>query len=473
MRKSYSEIISTYGILTVSILFVAAVKIPHLGLPYSWDEAWSYIPAIQQMADQGPTLLPSKTDIYLTKGHPLLFYFLISGWISLFSETILVVRILPFFLSLLLLISVHYLFRKNISLPVANTAVLLTVVQSLFLAQASLVLPEILLTLLLILSLHFFLQKKWVMYAIMASLMALTKETGLVFAWGFGLFYLLENRNRILHRKTGIIVAVLFVPAMVYVIHLMLHYISHGTFFFGEHLDYLSLDLEKLLRVLRSSTAILFTLYGRNVISGIVIIALILMIFRRKKIEHMRLISLLFLMTFLLILFSMVNFYTYRYILPAFPLFAGIAAIITGQAFGNTRKWFVPLIILMISVPLYFSVTKKGRYDIDFGYAEFLPVHLEMVHFCEKQGWYDRKIAAGFNMVVALRDPGIGYLTQKRGFQVLHLPDIGDAELVILDSTDDMTTLPEEYRQRYTLVRRFTKGKHWGEIYAVDSEYRF
>ena len=119
----------------------------------------------------------------------------------------------------------------------------------------------------------------------------------------------------------------------------------------------------------------------------------------------------------------------------------------------------------MAVVPLYFSLTKKGKTDIDFGYVSYLPLQKEMVVFCEKQNWYDKNFATEFNMIMAMRDPFTGYHTTSKGFKIHSLPTLENIDIVILDSTGEWTELPENQKDKFSLVKRFENKNDWGEIY--------
>jgi 4-amino-4-deoxy-L-arabinose transferase-like glycosyltransferase len=457
--------LKNYGILIVSVTFIIAIKIPHLNLPYSWDEAWSYLPAVLKMAENGPSILPASIELLDSKGHPLLFYFIISGWIKLYTTQIWWVRIMPLLISAILPVAIYFILLKHTSKPVANTSVVLFSVQSLFLAQATLILPEVLLTLFLFVTIHYFLLNRWTLFALFATLMVLTKETGLVFAIGFGLFYFFENRHRISTKQFWIPALFLSIPVCIYGLHLLLTYKAHGTFFFNEHLNYLTLEKGKLLRVLKSSAGILFTRYGRNSISTIAILSLIIILFRKKKIDYGKILLLFIIQIILLLIFTSVNFYTYRYMLPAFPMFIGMSMILFHTTLKKPKYLYYSLNAVMIVIPLCFSLTKKGKSDIDFGYAIYLPLHKEMVEFCEKQDWDDKVFAAEFNMVLALRDPFTGYHSELKGFKTQHLPELKNADIVVLDSTGEWDDLPEDQNDKFQLIKRFENKNHWGEIY--------
>ncbi len=460
---------SKFGILLIAIIFVVIIKIPHLSLPYSWDEAWSYLPALIKMVENGPSLISGSIPILYSKGHPLFYYFLNSGWVKLFlgdMSNIALARIFPLLVSIVLLIALFVIARKHFSPMVANFSVVLLSVQSLFLAQASLVLPEMLLTLLLLLSFHFFVSGKFGWYAITASLMVITKETGLVFAGVFGVFYLIENKIFIPGKDNFAKLFLLTVPLWIFGIHLLLNFRASNTFFFNEHLDYITFDFVQIKRVIKSSTAILFMRYGRNVISGVVIISILIILFRKEKLNHLKYLILISVQIVSLILFTSINFYTYRYMLPAFPIFIILGILLFEQAIRKNVYRNV-LIAVMVAAPLYFTITKKGKSDIDLGYASYLPLQKEMVVFCEQQNWYDKNFATEFNMIMAMRDPFTGYHTTSKGFKVDYLPELEDfdIDIVILDSTGEWTELPGDQKDKFSLIKRFENKNDWGEIY--------
>jgi predicted membrane-bound dolichyl-phosphate-mannose-protein mannosyltransferase len=179
--------------LFLSITILLIIKIPHLGFPFSWDESWSYYQAILKMAENGPTLLPGNIELIDSRGHPLLFYFVSSVWINIVPGVTIFTRVLPLLISVAVLVAFHQMLQKQTNPMVAAISTLLLSVQSLFLAQASLLLPEMMLTLWLILSLHFYLERRFWWFAFTGTLMILTKETGVFFVGVFGLVYIIEN----------------------------------------------------------------------------------------------------------------------------------------------------------------------------------------------------------------------------------------------------------------------------------------
>lgn len=451
--------------LLFSVAIMLAIKIPHLGYPFSWDEAWSYYLAILKMVETGPTLLPGSIDIGNSRGHPLLFYFIMSWWIKLTPEIIWLNRIAPMLISILVLFAFHRLVFTNISLLAANLATLLLSVQSLFLAQATLVLPEMLLTLFLILALHSYLKGRYWLFALWATLMVLTKETGVFLTGVFGLIYIIENIKHFRETRFWIKGMIMAIPLAVYGIFLIMHTRAYGTPFFGEHLEYVANESGRIMSKLRSASSNLTTRYGRNSLSAIAIVSLIIFGVRRQKPGNSRILVISAVLIFSLIGFSIINFFTHRYILPILPLFILVCFGLTVSAFQKRKLLVYALATVVFTTTLIYSVTKMGKIDNDLGYSQYLKVHKELVSWCEINNKYDNEIAAGYNMVLALRDNFNGYLTTEKGFKVNHLPKTEDIDLIVWDSTCMDAERPEGFPEGWEKVFSTSYKKHWGEIY--------
>src|SRR6188508_3339693 len=75
------------GFLVVVIVFIY-FKLQHLPLPYFWDEAWVYAPAVNHLYQHKLSLLPDAMPVDLSRGHPPLFHFLAACWQKLFGASI-------------------------------------------------------------------------------------------------------------------------------------------------------------------------------------------------------------------------------------------------------------------------------------------------------------------------------------------------------------------------------------------------
>jgi len=329
-------------IYLIPLLFVLIIKTPHLFVPYFWDEAWSYFPAILKMYKTTPGLLPGALSQWDAKGHPLFFFFLFSSWMRLVGTSIFWVRVLPLLISLGTIIATYFMAKKHTNKWVANISVLLLSVQSLFMAQATMLLPEMLITLLLILCINLYMQQKYWLFALFASIMVMTKETSIVFIGGFLLFHLFIYLNpRKEYRKYKWESLLLLIPIIIYGLFLVLHKKEFGSYFFADHIGYVKLSWDSISRKLHIATEIVYTSYGRNVILLAVLISIPIIFIKNKKIKNKKILGLLLLQTVIFLLFSALNFFTQRYMLSLLSLFT----IIAFQLIIHSQKKLIPISI--------------------------------------------------------------------------------------------------------------------------------
>lgn len=454
--------------LLLSFAITIIIKIPHLGLPFFNDETYSYYPAILEMVKNGPGILPGTISLTASKGHPLFFYFLASIWVKFIAgNSIVLTHVFPLIISLFSLFVFHRFARRHTSIELANIVVLLLSVQTLFLAQASLLLPEIFLFSLFILCFDSYLSGNYKLYALFGSLMMLTKETGGVFIMVFGASYLIENYNNFKTQKFWNELFLVSFPALVYGIFLILHYWEFKVFFFSEHLGYITIEKSKLLNKFNSASSTLFLKHGRNTVFFAGILSLAYLLIRRKKIKNKRLLILSFFILISFFVFTILNFYIYRYVLPVMGIMLLASLVLVQQIKTKYRLINIGYLLLIFTVTIFYTSTKRGQSDADLGYTQFLPVHIQMIEYCEQQGWYDKEFGAGYNMVMSMRDHYAGYLHTGKNFHMHHLPGIKDRDFIIYDSTCWPYEMPPEESSKLELVKRFQYKKHWGNIYKI------
>lgn len=452
----------------VFVLVVFAIfKSFHLSLPYFWDEAWSYFPAISRMVENGPGLLPGTLSLDEGKGHPLFFFWLASSWISIHPGSLVFARFLPLLISLGLLFYAWYFARKMGGIAAGNLTITLLAVQSLFLAQATFLLPEMLLAFLLLVSFDMYLSKKYALYAVAASLMILTKETSLIFALFFLLWHLLSHLDR--KREKPVYAAdllLLSAPLVMYVIWLILHYIKFGTFFYSEHVGHIQFEKYFIVMKLKTALTMVFVEYGRWAVSGALMIAVIYLGISGKKIANLRILTMVAFMSALFIAFSAVNFYTQRYMLGIMTLFIIAAGIVISQIKTGSLITGIIAAGILIAIPLYYSLTVKKNADSDLGYVEVIKLHREMVDFCEKNGWQNEPVSCSFNMIFNLRDTRLGYLSGEGFTQIQDRKEFEKANVFITESTAAESTETMDIVKQYFPVRKEFRNKHaFGEIW--------
>jgi len=149
---------------------------PFLRLPYFWDEAGYYVPAALDFYEKW-LLVPERT---LPTGHtPLVVMYLGLAW-WLFGFSPLVTRVAMVLVAAATTVVTYRLARRIMGREPAVWSSLLMALSPLFFAQSSLVhldLPAALFTALAVLAL---LDRRYVVFAITASLAVLTKETAII-----------------------------------------------------------------------------------------------------------------------------------------------------------------------------------------------------------------------------------------------------------------------------------------------------
>lgn len=472
MSKNTLQILERYFIL-IPILFIVIVKIPHMHLPYFWDEAWSYFPAIFKMYETGPGLLPGALPLWDAKGHPLFFFFVASGWMKLVGTGITAMRILPLAISIGVLLSIYFMLKRHVSLRAANIATILLVVQQLFLAQAAMLLPEMMVTLFLVLSIDAYLRRKYLLYILFASAMVMTKETSIVFAGTFLLFHLFDYlKPGKLSRQYILESLLMLTPIAVYGVFLLLHKKEFGSYLFEDHVGYISLTGKAVFHKINLGIRAVCISSGKWLILVAVIFTFLIQVMTGKNISIPKISTLILLITIIFVVFSALNFYTTRYMLGMLSLFIVLAAISLSKVEGINKWIFATFIGILAIVPLYYSLTKKSNADSDLGFVETVKVHQEMVKFMEEQGWKEKPIAASFNMIFALRDANLGYVSSKEGFSnVKNMGKFREAEIFINESTFyNYRSELDTVKQEKILLKRFENKHAWGEIYVNHTD---
>lgn len=469
--KDLLKKIETYFII-LPILFLWIVKLPYLHLPFFWDEAWSYFPAIQKMHETGPGLLPGALPLWDAKGHPLFFFFISSVWMNVTGLNIFLLRLLPMLISSGVLVASWALLKRHVSLAAANIGILLIAVQQLFLAQAAMFLPEMLVALLLVISLNAYLSRNFWIFIMSGTAMVMTKETSIVFIATFLITHLLYYLKPGRESRPYIIESVqIAVPLLSYIGFLILHKLEFGSWFFDDHLGYITISISEVMRKIQIALSGILVNWGRAIILIATLVALGLICFRRGNCKLSSFIIAILLLMITFIAFSSLNFYTQRYMLSMIVLFMIIASSVISKAGFQNKVINLAIVLILTAIPAFYSFTKKSNADSDLGYIEVVQLHMEMVEFMEDQGWKDEPISASFNMIFALRNPNLGYTRTNEGFtNVKDIKNFRQSRIFVHESTfyDDRSQI-DSIKSEMLLLKRFENKHAWGEIY-IDSE---
>jgi 4-amino-4-deoxy-L-arabinose transferase-like glycosyltransferase len=467
--------IDLYG---VALIFLVAIfiliKIPYLSLPYYWDEAWVYGPAVRIMEAGKLSLLPNALPVDYSRGHPLLFHFLCAIWLRIFGTSLLSSHIFALFISVCLILSIYIFCSKLISKQAGIMAATVLVLQPIFLAQSVLVLPEVMLSLFSLLSIYFFIKKKWLWYIVFTTFALYTKETGIVVVATACLWFLIDmfllrwkefKINEFLLQSLYLFIPVLFIS-----VFFILQKNENGWYFFPEHINRIKNDSRTFSDKFESYSAYLFIYWGRNFITAVTIISLTLYFylgkFRKNKLNKPLLILAIF--TILYLAASSINFYSDRYSLCMIAPFIIITVLLLNEIFKN--KIYIYLIVAVYAViQLIHYIPKKTSSDHNLGYAESVKTHQEMVKYCNVNHFNHKIIFTHFLMVHNLTNPYCGYIDDSEKFTKVSSTFTDSTELCIFSNMEGQDECERiKSTGKLKLLKRFDSYQAWCEIYMVD-----
>ncbi|MFN0276846.1 MAG: ArnT family glycosyltransferase, partial [Chitinophagales bacterium] len=252
----------TEFILTIFLVAFIYLKAPTLTLPYFWDELGVYSRAALYMHDNGLSLMPNALPPELSRGHPLLFTFLNATSFTMFGDNVVTGHCTALFFSILFIIVIYGIVKKTFNRTIALCIAASSLVQPLFVSQSVMVLPEVLLSLCMMLALYFFFQEKYVSYAVVSSLAILVKESAVILPFvvlcsamiiGFG------ERKRIFHKKYFSA----FFPILVFGVFLLIQKQQNGWFLFPYHASAVSFDKDVFISQLADFSKFLTMEQGR------------------------------------------------------------------------------------------------------------------------------------------------------------------------------------------------------------------
>ncbi len=460
MLKKYADIL----ILSLIILLFVIYKSSSLTLPYYWDEAWSYKPAVEEMVQHGPSLLPGSISVENYKGHPLFFYFLSSLWLNIFPDTILFSKIFALTISVLTLVFTYLLAKLFTQKHIATLSVLLLVSQAIFLAQSTLLLPEMLLALLSLAGLYFYIKNKKIWYAVFASLLLLTKETGAMLVLSVFVYDFITDKEKNI-KKYLFEKWYLFIPVLPVLLFFIYQKLMFGWFFYPEHIGYIKFS--EFPDKFSAYLAYLLIYQSRNVLFFSIVLLIIISLIIKTKVKINRNIYLLLGFMLLYISFLSINFYSTRYILSVIPLFVILINYFLFIYIKN--KKIVALVMLVFSaVSITYGFTHLKESDHNLGYDNTIKVQQKMIKYCEINNLYDKNIATHFLMKINMTDSVCGYLSLKKAFKIQD--KINDSTDYVIVSSNEQN---EEINQKLKkipakLIIEYKEKQSWCKLYKIE-----
>ncbi|MEJ5265619.1 MAG: glycosyltransferase family 39 protein [Bacteroidales bacterium] len=465
--KNNVYLLAFSGIILLFVLF----KIPYLSLPFYWDEAWSYAMAVFDMAQNGPTLLPGHANEWFTRGHPLMYYFLSSSWLKVFGLNLLSAHAFALLISVLSLIIIFYVFKHLVNQASAFIISLAVGVQSMFLSQSTMLLPEIFLMLLSVLVFYGYVTKKWYIYIVFSSLLVLSKETGLILILVIlfdkiflsKLFYWSDiEKNKQFVKE----IIILSIPVIVFVTFLLIQKKNLGYFLYPEHIGMTNFEFRSIKANFINYSLQLIWNNLRQIWLFIAIISLVIGLVFGKKISkqqvHLLVLSIIFIIGYLL--FSSVNFFTTRYLLTLLPFYFFIVVSLINYAV-DTKIPIVIVLCTLLVANFIDSYAKDGEGDCVLTFRETVICHRNAINYCENKGYYNKYINTGFLMSFNLKYPHLGYLQGEKRFVNVNKSE--SPEVYIFYSNEpDSNYEKVKSDTTYFLEKRFSIKNAWVEIYT-------
>lgn len=477
--------LNSYRVLMIVLILVFFLfKIPVLGIPYFWDEAWSYMPAISRFAKLGPSLFPGALPVELYRGHPLFYYFLAASWMQLSGGSFFAMHSFALIITCFLFITLFVIASNLFDRRTAFLASLLFSIQPIVLGQATFVLPEMLMALLSLASVFAIVKKKYIAYLFLCSALLYTKESGIVAVIAIlasqitRIYFKTENGSLWNHLKqTGIIL----LPVCFVMFFFIIQKQIQGWFFFPEHISFLNFNVHSIVAKLALCLKLLFVDQKRGWI-GLFCLILIITSNRKssfiKEIKltppafHFYIIAAYFLVFY--IFFSSINFFTYRYLLSLIPFWCILMSTIIDRTYAHSRILYVTVVVVLM-ICYYLENTnvisiERNRVanEYNLGFSDAVLVQRDMCDYLQARGFNDKVIYTSYVYNSYLSKPEAGYIKNASFDKVTSFYPC-KAEYLIYSSIEqdpDFKNYSEECK--LSLIKRFSRGYAWAELYKIN-----
>ena len=247
-----------WELFVVLILFIA-VKIPALHFPFYWDESWSYAPGVKLMYLHGPSLMPNAIDLFYSRGHPLFFYAAAAAWMKIFGDSHIAQHAFALVISVCLIASVYEVCLKIFNKRTAIISLAILPLQVMFFVQSTFLLPEVLIGLLILLTLYFYTQGKYLLTFLFGSMLLLTKESGMVLGLVLGIYAAanLLNRKELISDRIKSVLSILGSGLVIGAFYLLQKKLN-GWYLFPEHTRLILWDWGNFWNTFKYTLEVLF-----------------------------------------------------------------------------------------------------------------------------------------------------------------------------------------------------------------------
>lgn len=510
-------------ILIVILVVFIVFKIPHLSLPWYWDESWPYAAAIRSLHDGGIGLLPQNLQPDFSRGHPLLFHAAAATWMKVFGGSYVAMHSFSLCIALLLLIVVYenVLFLFGNGAAIASTA-LIAVTEG-FIVQSSAVILEVPFALLTLLVLFSYVRGRSVATFIFLAALLLVKESGLVlWAWlsvysflsvcfrpdgrsywplfwavsvaaiPLGLFFLLQKQVYgwylfPLHAGTlrtnwqdywnmfrTYVLSGVFCKNLRYVYFILMSLLAIAVAYKKRNWRYL-IVLAPVLYVYQlvddaRCTAILPPVYffallypvwlGSSVYIGNKLVA-------GRATGQFVLLSSVFMLLF--ITFSTFTFLIYRYLIVLVLLAIILFVALSAHFLRFLPRYATVLTVLVTGTTAIagFRESQTDKGDADFGAYDGVVIHQQVASYMQYHRLQNAHVATGaYLQLIHLTQPLTGFVLQNQPFVHVKWEIDDSTQYIIFDNVEpDYRYNRRSEWSNFHQVARFQKGVLWAEVY--------
>ncbi|CAN5175381.1 hypothetical protein BH09BAC5_BH09BAC5_23000 [soil metagenome] len=331
-------------------------------------------------------------------------------------------------------------------------------------------LPENIVTLFILLAFHAWLENKKGQYILWASLLVLTKESGLVLPaalclWDFISFIRYRKLSFFTQIKKRFFSAVPFFFAIVFFI---VQRKQMGWFFFPRHIGFIDLSFHAIKSKLW--TAIfgqLFVFNGGIFLTISFVLAAAFLIIKKINIPAIQKRSLFVILLFsgCFIIFSSLNYYSPRYILCLYPLLFLCAAFFITEAFTRFTVYIPASLILCLAiVQSWYTFNFKTILDSDLGYVDAVTTQKQAIHWCLENGYREKEIFAQHQLERGMTSDAAGFIDKDEIFLHISNQILPQTKLFIFTCSEHDPSEDEARKLHLKTVAKFEIGKGWTEI---------
>lgn len=419
MKDFLSSAKAPMVLTTVLLLSFFLLKLNDAAMPFFWDELCVYANGATKLYENGLGLTPNTLDPEISRGHPLLFYNLNAIWMYVVGYSVQGRHLLPLIISVFFLWTLGRVVARHTNGWVGVGAIFFMAVQPVFWAQSTMILPEVTLSLLLLLGLDFYVQKKIWLAALFGILAILVKETAfvLVFTVVFCeiLFFIFDKQRKDLNAFLRM--AILSLPLVVWGGFLLVQKQQLGWYFFPLHESMIHFFDREAIKFWRDYYGFIFEdqgrLYFALTLYAVSLAYIIERYFVKKQPWGLDRALTVFLV-FILFFFNISCFFAFmhRYMLPIMAPLVVVGSIVLYRIEFSKPIFKWALLIPMLILGVLNFKSKKFVYDVDVSCFDIVKNHLDVMSFIEKTST-EGKIMIRFPLECSRLFRGSGYFSEN------------------------------------------------------------